>query len=189
MKIIGNPKKVGELNFWGKYREKISKELVDFVFEQFLSSNTLHIYCDSSARVGKLEMTAACSYVHNTSIIVKHKFVYPPNDCISKTIYSELEAIIFALNNYKKYLTSCTKNVLIYSDVNYIEGFLNNKVSFNEKISLIALKKKLQTINRNALVLEPNIEIEILYLPDQFKKHNPFANSTHNSAKCLLNRQ
>ncbi|PKC52179.1 hypothetical protein RhiirA1_482105 [Rhizophagus irregularis] len=57
MKTKGSQKHVGDLNFWGKYREQISKELTEFVYEQYLSSDTLYIYCDSSTRVGKLEMT------------------------------------------------------------------------------------------------------------------------------------
>lgn len=189
MKTKGNTKRVGSLNFWGIYEKDVPLELKEMVYGQYLSREILYVYCDSSANIRSKEMSVACTYVQNASIVVKHQLVYPPKDCIQKNIFGEIKAIIFGLTHFHKYLSKQSNKVVFYSDVYYIERLICREISLKKNTSLKKLQDELICVYQKAKEKNHNLFLEIKYLPVEQKKHNPFANSSHNAAKRLLNRK
>lgn len=189
MKTKGNTKRVGSPNFWGIYEKDVPLELKDMVYCQYLSRETLFVYCDSSLNMRSKEMSVACTYVQNASVVVKHQLVYPPIDCIQKNIFGKIKAVIFGLTHFHKYLSEQSNRVVFYSDVNYIEKLICSEMSLKKNISLKKLQDELICEYQKAKKNNPNLFLEIKYLPLEQKKHNPFSNSSHNAAKQLLNRK
>lgn len=189
MKPKGNTKRVASPNFWGIYEKGVPSELKDMVYCQYLSRKVLYVYCDTSASKSSREMSVACTYVQNASIVVKQQLVYPPIDCIQKNIFGEIKAVIFGLTHFHKHLSEQSNRVVFYSDVNYIERIICSEIALKKNTSLKKLQDELICVYRKAKEDNPNLFLEIKYLPLVQKKHNPFANSSHNAAKRLLNRK
>jgi ribonuclease HI len=181
----GSIKRAGKPNFWGKYAKNVPKELIEMVYSQYYSHDTLSVYCDGSSK-GEL-MAVACSYVQNTLITVRQKLVYPPKACIGKNFYSELKAITFGLNHFEKYRQDGCRQVILYSDVAQIEEFLEYESTFRKSRELRESQvEMIQTYHQKKE--HSHIPITIKYLPVDQKKHNPLARSSHNGAKKLLRR-
>lgn len=189
MKSKGDVKRVGRINFWGKREDKVPNELKEMVYEQYFSRNALYIYCDSSCSKTTTEMAVACTYLQNGSVIVKQQLVYSPRDVLGKNIYGELKAVIFALTHFSKYLGGIYENVTIFSDVDDIEKLLSNQIVFKNNNSLRKLHSELITLYEKKKRENPNLSIEIKYLPLHQKRHNPFLKASHNAAKKLLKRR
>ena len=182
----GNTKRAGKPNFWGEYAKNVPKELMEMVYSQYYSHDTLTVYCDGSSK-GSL-MAAACSYVQNTSIIVRQQLVYPPKVCIGKNMYSELQAIIFGLTHYEKYRQDGCRQVIFYSDVNGIDNLLAYESTFRKSQELRALQMEMMQTYYTKKE-QSHIPITVKYLPVDQKKYNPLARSSHNGANKLLSRK
>lgn len=181
-------KRVKRENFWGKYEGNIPIELKEMVFEQYYSQDTLFVYCDSSCSKVGSDMAIACTYVINGSIFVKNKFFHSPEDCIGKNIFGELKAVLFALKNFNRCLGRLYDNVIIFSDVNDIKRILLNKMVFKNNDSLRKLQAELITLYKEKKKDNPEISIEIEYLPLNLKMHNPFMKASHNASRKLMKR-
>ncbi|MGY3717522.1 hypothetical protein ACWE42_18590 [Sutcliffiella cohnii] len=188
MKSKGNVKRVSKPNFWGEREDKIPLDLKEMVYDQYYSRNTLYVYCDSSCSKVSREMAVACTYLRNGSIIVKNQLVYSPKDVLGKNIFGELKAVIFGLTHFKKYLEIFHDSVTIFSDVKDIESLLSNEISFKNNHSLKKLHFELITLYERKKRENPKLNLEIKYLPIQYKKHNPFMKSAHNASRKLLRR-
>jgi len=189
VKFKGNTRRASKPNFWRGYEEVVPNNLKEMIYDQYLSFNTLSIYCDSSSRPERNEMTVACTYVQNGLVIVKQKIIYPPRDCLNKNIYGELSAVMFGFAHFKKHMQMGSTNVVIYSDVNQIEGFVNNQNTFKKNLSLKKLQNEMIAQYETVSRMNPEITIKVKYLQPNLKKHNPFARSSHNACKQLLNRK
>lgn len=186
MKTKGSTRGVKRHNFWGKYEKDVPSCVKEMVYNQYLSNDTLFVYCDSSAIKEQKNMAIACAYVQNGSVIVKHQFVNPPRDCWHKNIYAEMKAVSFALAHYEKHMSSLCKKVIIFSDVDDIEGFVSNAITFKKNVSLKKLQSELILLFEKAKKNNPDVLIKIKYLPLKQKKYNPFAKTAHNAANRLL---
>lgn len=186
MKGKGDTKRVSQPRFWGDYEENVSEELKAKIFTEYLSLDTLYTYCDSSANPNVREMSVACSYIQNGSIIVKNQLIYPPQEAIHKNIYGELKAIMFGLSNFQKYMENGCYNVILYSDIKDIKVFLNNKSTFKKNNALKELQSELIKLYKRVKMNNPDLYIRIEYLPVNHKTYNPFAKSCHNAAKRML---
>lgn len=185
----GNLKRVTKPRFWGERESQISEELKEMIFEQYLSYDSLACYCDCSVSRDLSQMACACTYVGNGSIIVKQQYAYPPKDCVDKPIYGELKALIFALTNFEKYMMPGCEKVTFYSDVDDIEGFLHNKITFKRNASLKKLQSELILLYQRIQKMHPNIRIDVRYLQPFEKVNNPFHRSSHNAVKRMLNNR
>lgn len=186
MKTKGSTRRVKGHNFWGKYEKDVPPNVKEMVYNQYLSNDTLYVYCDSSAIKELKHMTIACAYVQNGTVLVKHQIVNLPHDCWHKNIFAELKAVTFALTHFEKYMDRLCKKVIIFSDVDDIEGFVSNNITFKKNVSLKKLQSELILLFQKAKRKNPNILIEIRYLPIEEKKYNPFAKTAHNAASRLL---
>ncbi|WP_430789126.1 hypothetical protein VBD025_02845 [Virgibacillus flavescens] len=184
MKAKGSTRRVDKPNFW-KYEENVPNELKDFVFQQYLSNNTMHIYCDGSASGEIREMAIAVSILERGTVTVKQQLLFPPKNCYHKPIYAEIKALIFALRIFRKLMRVHCDQVIIYSDVANIESFLSKEITFNNN-SLMKLQSELIQTYQQILKENGSRLITIKYLPLDLKRHNPFANSAHNAAKSML---
>ncbi|MEC1759854.1 hypothetical protein [Schinkia azotoformans] len=187
MKQKGSPKRVENLNFWGNHESKVSDELKTMIYEQYFS-NDLHIYCDCSFDSDLSQMAVGCTYVRSCRIIVKQQYVYPPIDCTTGPMYGEIKAILFGLTHFEKYIMPDCKKVVLYSDVDDIEGLLENKITFKRNASLKKLQSELINLYQKTKKLNPNKDIEIKYLARDVKIYNPFHRSAHNAANRMLNK-
>lgn len=188
MKGQGNSKRVSQPIFWGDHEEGISEELKEKVYAEYLSLDTLYIYCDSSANPNVREMSVACSYIQNGSIGVKNQLVYPPQEATHKNIYGELKAIMFGLTNFQRFKEKGCSNVILYSDIKDITLFLNNKSTFKKNTALKNLQSELIKFYERVKKDNPDLYIEIEYLPVNQRVSNPFAKSCHNAAKRMLKK-
>ncbi|WP_191559379.1 hypothetical protein [Metabacillus idriensis] len=186
MKTKGNTRRVKRHNFWGKYEKDVPYCVKEMVYNQYLSNDTLFVYCDSSAFKEQKNMAIACAYVWNGTVIVKHQFVNPPKDCWHKNIYAEIKAVNFALTHYEKHINSLCKKVIIFSDVDDIEGFVSNAITFKKITSLKKLQFELIALYQKAKMKNSAVDIEIKYLTLEQKRYNPFAKTAHNAAIGLL---
>ncbi|USK60387.1 hypothetical protein [Peribacillus asahii] len=146
----GITRKVKRHNFWGKYEKDVPLCVKEMVYSQYLSNDTLFVYCDSSAMKEQKNMAIACAYVWNGTAIVKHQFVNPPQDCWHKNIYGEIRAVVFALSHFKKYINGLCKKVIIFSDVDNIGGFVSNTIAFKKNSSLKKLQSELRLLFQKA---------------------------------------
>jgi hypothetical protein len=80
VKQKGSPKQVQPLNFWSKVDGQVSDELKRMIHEQYLSYDSLSVYCDCSVNTDLRQMSVTCSSVCFGRIIVKQQYVYPPQD-------------------------------------------------------------------------------------------------------------
>lgn len=188
MKYKSNVKRINKPNFWRKGEEKVPLEIKEMVYEQYYSRDTLYIYCDSSCNKVSGEMAVACTYLRNGSVIVKQQLVYAPKDVAGKNIYGELKAVIFALTHFIKYVERVCNKVIIISDVDDIEKLISNQIVFKNNDSLRRLHSELVTLYEKKKRENPQLNIEIKYLPIHYKKHNPFMKSAHNACGKLLRR-
>lgn len=189
MKNKSNVKRISKPKFWRKGEENVPSELKEMIYEQYYSRDTLFVYCDSSSNKVSHDMAVACTYLHNCSVIVKQQLVYAPKDVIGKNIYGELKAVIFALTHFNKYVEKFCDNVTIFSDVDDIEKLLFNEIVFKNNESLKKLHSELLTLYEKKKRENPQLNIEIKYLPLHYKKHNPFMKSAHNGSRKLLRRK
>ncbi|HAF0292579.1 TPA: hypothetical protein G9C53_004984 [Salmonella enterica subsp. enterica serovar Typhimurium var. 5-] len=168
MKQKGSTKRVENVNFWGRYKNQVSEELKNMIYEQYLGHD-LHIYCDSSLNKTTNQMSVACCYVGFGQIFVKQQYVYQPKDCTTKNIYGEIKAILFGLTHFEKYKMPGCKKVVFYSDVDDIEGFLHNEINFKRNESLKKLQSELILHYQKVRRTNPNIEIDVKYLKKKRK--------------------
>jgi hypothetical protein len=185
----GSTKRVNPPNFWSKCGSQVSDELKTMVEEQYVSIDSLHIYCDCSLNVEMRQMACASTYVSNGRIIVKQQYIYPPPDCYGKPIFGELKSIIFALTHFEKYLMPGCKSIVFYSDVVEIDRILNNQIAFRRKASLQKLKSELILLYQKMRKKHPTLTIEIKYLRQEEKINNPFHRASHNAANKMLNKK
>ncbi|MCK2000477.1 hypothetical protein MZM54_03600 [[Brevibacterium] frigoritolerans] len=185
MKQKGSAKSVTKPNFWGKHKEKVSKELENFIFNQYYSEDTLSVYCDMSMIRGKPLMSVACSYVSNSSVYVKHQLLHTTREVIDKNIYAELKSLAFALSNFHKYVKGC-KNVDIFTDIINIKELLKGEATFQKNPNIEVVRKDLVNLYRSKINEHPNVDIKIYALYPEYKNFNPFHKSSHNSARELL---
>jgi hypothetical protein len=188
VKHKGSPKQVNPPNFWSRYESQVSDELKNMIEEQYVSFD-LYIYCDCSVNVELRQMSCACSYVGNRRVIVKQQYVYPPPDCIDKPIYGEFKALIFGLTHFDKYMMNSCKSVIFYSDINTIEGFLHNSITFKRNASLKKLQTELIILYQKIKNKYPDLTIHIKYLLKEEKVYNPFHRASHNAANRMLNKK
>jgi hypothetical protein len=165
----GNSKRVVKPNFWKGFEEKVSNELKDMIYEQYLSQD-LFVYCDTSQKRDHREQSVACTYVQNASIVVKQKFVYLPIDCVNKNHFGEMESVIFALKHFTKYIMPSCKNVVIYSDLANIEPWINGEINNFKNPSLKKLQKEMILLYQKVKTETSNISVEVKYLPWEQKK-------------------
>lgn len=184
MKEKGRLKGVSRVDFWKGYEEVVPAEVKQLVYQQYYSTDTLHVYCDTSTQTGRSTMAVACSYVRDTTVTVKVKYVYPDRAVVEKNVFGELHALLFALKHVHQYDAPCS-SIILYSDVDHIEAILTKQTRFKhpalQKIQneLIALYGQKQTQYRHK-------DIRIVYLSPDLRRHNPFHKSAHNAAKRLL---
>lgn len=189
MRQKGSPKPVNPPNFWRKENEnQVSDELKRMIHEQYLSHDSLYVYCDCSVNTNLMQMSVACSYVCSGRVIVKQQYVYPPQDCIDKPMYGELKSIVFGLTHYEKYLMPGCKKVIFFSDVDDIQRILHNEVPFKRNTSLQKVKSELILLYQKMKKKNPNLTIDVRYLSTEEKIFNPFHRSSHNAAKKMLRR-
>ncbi|MGI8386608.1 hypothetical protein [Robertmurraya sp. P23] len=181
----GSPKRVTPVNFWIKYKEKVPENIKGLIYDQYYSKETMYVYCDMSMKPGYTTMAISCSYIKEGTVIVKHQYIYPPEESFKKNIYGELKAIIFALSNYKKYIGSC-KSMVIYSDVFNIEKILIKEITFKKSKSLKIVQDELINLYKVSGNKINSKCIEIKYLTEELKRYNPFYKSAHNAARELF---
>lgn len=189
MRSKGDIKRVSKPKFWRKGEEKVPLDLKAMVYEQYYSRDTLYIYCDSSCSKVSSGMAVACTYLRDGSVIVKQQLVYAPKDVTGKNVYGEIKAVIFALTNFNKYVEKDCVNVTIFSDVDDIEKLISNQIVFKNNDSLRKLHSELMALYEIKKRENPQLNIEIKYLPLHYKKHNPFMKSAHNASRKLLRRE
>lgn len=189
--VLLNPlKRIGliamkfSVNFWGKYHDQISSDLKDFVFEQYLSKDTIFIYCDASASREHGQVAIACYLMGKTNSVVKYQVVntgmHP-----SKIQIGELRAIIFALNIFEKYIFFTPERIVIYTDISEIKDILNEEIVFKVEELRKNQRKLIKTLTQK-MERNPDLSITIEYLDRDRKKHNPFHKAAHNAALKLL---
>lgn len=182
-KAKGNTKRAGQLNFWGKYHEKVPVEQKEWIYTQYFSKENLNVYTDMSMRQDNGLMAVACSYVKEGTILVKHQLVHPPADCYKKNVYGEMKAVEFALLHFEKYI-GVGSSVVIYSDINNINGIIDQSIRFKSNSSLSNLQGKLVMLYQKKNEQYPNLTIQ--YLSAEQKTHNPFLKASHNASRKLL---
>ncbi|WP_188453366.1 hypothetical protein [Virgibacillus oceani] len=187
IRFKGNVKRAGQkLNFWGEHEKNIPKEIKNEVYKQYFSNDTLYVYCDASLKMGIGEMSAACSYICNGNIIVENQLIYPARECYDNNMFCEIKAVVFALNNFKKYLQRSCKNVIIFSDLKDIQKYLKRELSFRRNTFLQKLQIDMIRLYKEKEMNNTDVSISVKYLEQ--KKHNPFAKSAHNAARKILNK-
>lgn len=186
MNTKGQIKRVSKPNFWRKYQNKVPEETKTFVYGQYFNSDSVFVYCDTSLNASRGVMAVACSYVLNGTIKVKQQYVYPPHDCMSKPVYGEMKAILFALANVEKHIHTQWKNLIIYTDIDHIESLLNGKSKFRKSVPLRQVRTELIDRYEQLKNKYPHHTIKIEYLHSRLKAHNPFHKSAHNGAKRMV---
>lgn len=146
----------------------------------------MFVYCDCSMHLDNNMMSAACSYIQGGSVTVKSSIIYPPNDCMGKNTYGELQGVLSGLYHFEKHMNKLTKKIVIYSDVKDIIKILNRSVTFRKVSSLTKLQTSLILLFKQKQMENPNLNISIEYLSYDIKAYNPFAKSAHNAARKVL---
>lgn len=163
-------------------------EFKQMIYDQYYSRDILYVYCDCSMDIEQRIMSIACSYVQNGFVLVESNLIYPPDDCVGKNVYGELQAVLLGLLHFEKHLYRFSENIVIYSDIAHITNIINLKSTFKKNASLKNIQLELlQTFNQKQLEY-PHINISIEYLPVKMKAYNPFAKSAHNAARKLLQK-
>jgi hypothetical protein len=189
MKTKGNTRRIKRPNFWGKYEKNVPSDVKETVYNQYLSYDTLFVYCDSSAYKEIKHMTIACVYLQSGTVIVKHQIVNPSKDCWHKNIFAEIKAVNFALAHFEKHMNRLAKRVIIFSNVHNIDGFVANTISFKKNSSLKKLQSEMILLYQKAKKNNPDVDIEIKHLTLEQKRYNPFAKTAHNAANRLWKKK
>lgn len=178
----------GRPDFWRNAKKEIPMEFKQIMYDQYYSRDTLYVYCDCSMDIEQRMMSIACSYVQNGFVLVEDSLIYPPDDCVGKNVYGELQAVLFGLLHFEKQLYRFSENMVIYSGIAHITDIINLKSTFKKSTSLTNLQLELlQTFNQKQLEY-PHINLSVEYLPVKMRAYNPFAKSAHNAARKLLQK-
>ncbi|MCM3387278.1 hypothetical protein M3649_03915 [Ureibacillus chungkukjangi] len=182
MKNKGDNKYVQKPNFWGEFEANIPINVKEFVYEQYNEVETLYVYCDGSLKRGDSRASVGVSYIGNASVYSKGKLVYLERSITSMNVAAELYAIIFGLDNFEKYITPNTKNILIYSDLRDIENVLLDDFQY-QRDEINKIREEMINKIKNH---KSKLPIEIKYLERFYRYGNPFYKSAHNTASKLL---
>jgi hypothetical protein len=173
------------LEHWGYLRD-MPPELLKQLSKEYLSKETLTIYCDTSLSENTNSMAIACSYVIMGEMHIEAKRIIPPATLVNSSICGEVLAVISALQNFDKYLLEDCYSIKIYSDHQLIESLKDNLVPFRSQPALKALQQQLSTIFYSVKDQYPTKEIYIYHLPKQRKRNNPFHLAVHNASRKLI---
>lgn len=172
-------------DFWGGFKDLVSNDKKEWIYEQYFDRDTLRVYCDCSNSIEKNAMSVACSYVINASILVENQYVYMSPDLMKRSIAGEIKAVMFALNNFQKHIGKA-KNAIIYTDMYQIEGMLNDRIKSKRNIEYSELQLELFSLYDRVIVQAPQFNISIRTLAREDQAHNPFYKSAHNASKKKL---
>ncbi|MDQ0414989.1 hypothetical protein [Mesobacillus stamsii] len=184
MKSKGNSKRVEDLNFWTGFEDNVPQEIRDLIFEQYLGED-LYVYCDASIK-NRLQ-SVACIFVHNASTVLIKKMVYPPPDCLDKSFFGEMGAVVYALKNFSKHMMPSCKSVTICSDVSSMEQWVDGRASFKNH-NLQKMQNEMILLYEKVKLQNPDISIEVKYLLEEHKNYHPFYKAVHNAARSVLRR-
>lgn len=95
--------------------------------------------------------------------------------------YGELEAVLFALNQFEFTLPSFERvpeHVNVYSDIQAIELLLDHSRNPTESIT-----KPITLARLSVLSKWPEMELSILFLTPNEQRQNPYYSAAHNAAR------
>lgn len=149
---------------------------------EYFSKRRLSIYCDMSLTTNPPAMAIACAYVTGGSVHVEAKRVNETDNI--KSVYGEMLAVVFALENFNKYLFEETEYIKIHSDCSIIERASENLIPFENKPQLKAFQEEFSSLFSTTKEYYPTKRIAINYLSRKGK--NPFHSCAHNSSRKLI---
>ncbi|GGK05580.1 hypothetical protein GCM10007063_29980 [Lentibacillus kapialis] len=170
-------------DFWKRSKETVKKEHKDWIYNQYFSREVLTIYCDGSINEQN-RMAAGFCYVYNGTVTKKYQLINGTRDC-SLSVFTEITAIINALKKFRQNVRGSYSDVLIFSDLDYIDGILTQQSSFKSSCLKKVQNDLIFTFKETSLKY-PNIIIDIASLTKDQKRHNPFLKTAHNAARELI---
>ncbi|MGD6873749.1 hypothetical protein ACQCU1_16350 [Sutcliffiella horikoshii] len=187
MRYKSNTKRAGApVDFWKNYRAhlKVPQELKAWILDQYYDKETLCVYCDASLKEDYTVMGIACSYVVNGTITIKQQYTQSSYKEELSSWYAEIKAIIFALTFFERHKAGAAK-VIIFTDLIDIERILGEEPFFRKNVHLNEVREELKKVYQ----LKKSIygdNLQVLYLPPDKRKFNPFHRSAHNAARKMI---
>lgn len=158
------------------------KEIEDFRFD----NKTFRVYTDSSElqQQGIFGLSFTC--VGNGTVIVKSKKYYN-KEFRGKNVYAEVMAIAFAIKemiNILRGFIDLPKEVIIYSDLNWIEELEKTKWARNPQKKQFV--ESIQIATERFKQEYPDTKLKISYADKGEKSYNPYYASSHNASRKIL---
>ncbi|WP_018130507.1 hypothetical protein [Effusibacillus pohliae] len=143
--------------------------------------HTMRIYCDCSISQKLGAHGVAAAFVFDGSVIVRSRKVYDLTMKLRST-HGELQAVLFALRELTvgvPGISTPTDQVIVYTDVQSIETLIERP---NEE-AVRSLSKQITGAKMAILSKWPDLDVQILFLPPEEQKHNPWYTAAHNAAR------
>jgi hypothetical protein len=143
--------------------------------------HVMRVYCDCSISHTLKAFGIAASFVYDGAVLVRSKKVYDRRLQLQPT-YGELQAVLFAIRQIESVLTmtmNVPDKIAIYSDVDKIDHLLTGgkATTYADCSHLISMA----TAYFNTKW--PGVDLDILYLPPEEQRYNPYYASAHNAAR------
>lgn len=183
MKPKSHVKRSSKPDFWQRSKENIDEDFKDWIYNQYLSQNTLSVYCDASINSQNAMAVGLC-YVINGSVIKKYQLINDKREC-AQPLFAELKAITVALSKFNRHAPYHFQEINIYTDIKNINDTLQNNVRFKNSCLKKAQHELIQ-IHNQTINQHNNLSINIVALLRDQKRHNPFLKAAHNAAKELI---
>lgn len=157
-------------------------------FESWLwDKEVLRVFVDASELHYQGIFGLAAIFVGQGSTLVKSKKHY--NKSMKKVnIYGEILAVEFALMEVKNVLGSFEQpsKIEIYSDWNQIDRLKETSMLTKRIPTINDVAERINEMKLLFEYLQPNVELEILYMRTEEKKYNPFYKGAHNASKKVI---
>ncbi|WP_140450411.1 hypothetical protein [Priestia megaterium] len=173
-------------DFWGKYTNRIPKQLKNLIYQQYFNQERVSAYCDVSLDEVNDRMSMSCVYVVDGSLSVKSQQIHLPERLKGNNVVGEMKAVIYSLENFRDYLPKNCNRITVYSDVHIVWECLTLQVEFEDN-DAFKIQKELAFKYRKLIEDNDDVIIKIRFL--KMKQHNPFHKAAHNAARKLLNKK
>ncbi|PRO66165.1 hypothetical protein [Alkalicoccus urumqiensis] len=165
------------VDFWGPHRSLATREVRQLVQQQYAARSQLTIYIHAEPSSGEEAFVVTATFIRSGRVITKRQASRRNSPSASEESYRTLAALLFALKHCREEAGSAL-SIQIFSTYRDIAHAAEGKIRFAPGSEQASLQRHIQR-----MLPSFHADVELAYLPKQFRKWNPFFRQTEAAAK------
>ncbi|MGG3691798.1 hypothetical protein [Heyndrickxia ginsengihumi] len=165
-----------------------TKESKERIESWLWDSEVLRVFVDASELKNQGIFGFGVIFVGQGATLVRTKKHY--NQAMRKVnVYAEIAAVEFALTQVEEVVGNefdQPSKILIYSDWNEVDKLKETAMLTKRVPEINAIAKKINEKKLLFTISHPTVELEILYMGDEMKKHNIYHRGAHNFSRKVI---